>query len=102
MAPGVTKEIANRTTATIGNWALGGEPTGESREHTRELGLPPELEEAMGYVEATDRYESIAGALVGLAACINGTIVYNAIRKGIDLEGVTMTVRAGRPPDALR
>ncbi|MDG5817281.1 OsmC family peroxiredoxin [Natronococcus sp. A-GB7] len=93
-ASGVTEEVANRTTATIGDWALGGEEMGAEREHTLEFGLPPELEEAMGYVEATDRHEAIEGALAGLTACINGTIVYNAIREGIDLEGVTTAVRA--------
>ncbi|ELY60095.1 OsmC family protein [Natronococcus amylolyticus DSM 10524] len=93
-AAGATEAVANRTTATIGDWALGGDEMGAEREHTLEFGLPPELEEAMGYVEATDRHEAIEGALAGLTACINGTIVYNAIREGIDLEGVTTTVRA--------
>ncbi|MDJ1432456.1 OsmC family protein [Halostagnicola sp. A-GB9-2] len=93
-ASGVTEEVANRTTATIGDWALGGKKMGADREHSLEFGLPPELEEAMGYVEPTDRYEAIEGALAGLTACINGTIVYNAIREGIDVEEVTTTVRA--------
>ncbi|TYL40563.1 osmotically inducible protein OsmC [Natronococcus pandeyae] len=93
-ASGVAEEIANRTTATIGDWALGGDEMGDVREHTLEFGLPPELEEAMGYVESTDRHEAIEGALAGLTACINGTIVYNAIREGIDVEGVATTVRA--------
>lgn len=93
-ATGVTEEVANRTSATIGDWALGGEEMGADREHVLEFGLPPELEEAMAYVEPTDRYEAIEGALAGLTACINGTVVYNAIREGIDVEEVTTTVRA--------
>lgn len=93
-ATGDTEAVANRTTATIGEWALGGEEMGADREHTLEFGLPPELEEAMAYVEPTDRYEAIEGALAGLTACINGTIVYNAIREAIDVESVTTTVRA--------
>lgn len=93
-ASGTTEDVANRTTATVGEWDLGGEEMGEDREHAFELGLPPELEEAMGYLEPTDRYEAIETALVGLSACINGTIVYNAIREGIDVEDVTTTVRA--------
>jgi uncharacterized OsmC-like protein len=93
-ATGVAEEVANRTTATIGDWALGGEEMGGEREHVLEFGLPSELEEAMAYVEPTDRYEAIEGALAGLTACINGTIVYNAIREGIDVEEVTTTVRA--------
>ncbi|SFS91555.1 OsmC family protein [Halostagnicola kamekurae] len=93
-ATGVTEEVANRTTATIGDWALGGEEMGDDREHVLEFGLPPELEEAMAYVEPTDRYEAIEGALAGLTACINGTVVYNAIREGMNVEEVTTTVRA--------
>ncbi|RKD94695.1 OsmC family protein [Halopiger aswanensis] len=93
-ATGVTEPTANRTTTTIGDWALGGEAMGEEREHTLEFGLPPELEDAMGYLEPTDRYEAIEGALAGLTACINGTIAYNAIRDGIDVADVTTTVRA--------
>ncbi|RQG92723.1 OsmC family peroxiredoxin [Natrarchaeobius halalkaliphilus] len=93
-ATGDTEAVANRTTATIGDWALGGEEMGGDREHVLEFGLPPELEEAMAYVEPTDRYEAIEGALAGLTACINGTIVWNAIREGIDVDEVTTTVRA--------
>ncbi|SEH12391.1 OsmC-like protein [Natronorubrum sediminis] len=93
-ASGDTEAVANRTTATIGDWALGGDEMGDEREHVLEFGLPPELEAAMGYLEPTDRYEAIEGALAGLTACINGTIVWNAIREGIDVEDVTTTVRA--------
>lgn len=93
-ATGDAEAVANRTTATIGDWALGGEEMGADRDHVLEFGLPPELEEAMAYVEPTDRYEAIEGALAGLTACINGTIGYNAIREGIDVEEVTTTVRA--------
>lgn len=93
-ATGDGEAVANRTTATIGDWALGGDEMGANREHTLEFGLPPELEEAMGYVEPTDRYEAIEGALAGLTACINGTVVYNAIREDVDVESVTTTVRA--------
>ncbi|ELY44678.1 OsmC family protein [Natronorubrum sulfidifaciens] len=93
-ASGVTEDVANRTTATIGEWALGGEEMGEEREHVLEFGLPTELEDAMAYLEPTERYEAIEGALAGLTACINGTIVYNAIREGIEIDDVTTTVRA--------
>ncbi|WP_254531972.1 OsmC family protein [Natrinema gelatinilyticum] len=93
-ASGVTEEVANRTTATIGEWALGGEEMGADREHTLEFGLPPELEDAMGYLDPTDRYEAVEGALAGLTACINGTVVFNAIREDIEIDDVTTTVRA--------
>lgn len=92
-ATGRAEEVTNRTTATIGDWSLGGEEMGADREHTLHFGLPPELEEAMGFEEIEDRYEAIEGALAGLTACINGTIVFNAIREGIDVGEVTTRVR---------
>lgn len=93
-ATGVAEEVANRTTAIIADWGLGGEEMGIDREHTLEFGLPPELEEAMAYVEPTDHYEAIEGALAGLTACINGTIAYNALREGIEVDEVSTRVCA--------
>jgi hypothetical protein len=92
-ATGDAEEAANRTSATIGEWSLGGEEMGQSREYTLEFGLPEELEGAMGFVESTDRYEAIEGALAGLTACINGTIAFNAVREGIDVDDIHTTVR---------
>ncbi|MFC4988126.1 OsmC family protein [Saliphagus infecundisoli] len=93
-ASGDAEAVANRTTATIGPWGLGGDEMGGGREHTLEFGLPPELEETLGYLDPTGRYEAVEGALAGLTACINGTIVWNAIREGVPVEGVTTTVYA--------
>lgn len=93
-ATGVAEDVANRTIATIGEWGLGGEEMGATREHTLEFGLPRELEEAMAYVEPTERYEAVEGALAGLTACINGTIAFNAIREGINVDEVSTQVRA--------
>ncbi len=91
-ATGTSEPVANRTTATIGPWSLGGDEHGEDRSHTLRFGLPPEVEAAMGYTDVTDRYEAIEGALAALTACINGTISYNAIREGIEIDGVETTV----------
>ena len=92
-ASGTAEEAANRSTATIGSWSLGGSEMGQDREHTLRFGLPPELEEAMGYTGVEDRYEAIEVALAALTACINGTIGYGALRKGLEIENVTTTVR---------
>ncbi len=92
-ASGTAEEAANRTVATIGEWGLGGGEMGADRMHVLEFGLPPELEEAMDYVEPTDRYEAIEAALAGLTACINGTIVWNAMREGIAVDEVETRVR---------
>ena len=91
-AAGTSEDVINRTTATIGEWKLGGEPMGEDRDHTLQFGLPPEIEEAMGYTELEDRYESIETALAALTACINGTIGYNAVREGIAFDEVETKV----------
>ena len=92
-ASGIAEEVTNRTTATISDWSLGGQEQGRDRDHTLQFGLPPELEEAMGYTDVEDRYEAIEGALAGLTACINGTVVFNAIREGIHVEDVVTRVR---------
>jgi len=92
-ASGTAEETANRTTATIGGWSMGGEAMGEDRHHELRFGLPPELEEAMAYTDTEDRYEAIETALAALTACINGTIGYNALRTGLEIEDVTTTVR---------
>ncbi|WP_253736597.1 OsmC family protein [Halohasta salina] len=91
-ATGTSEEVLNRTTATISEWELGGERMGADREHTLRFGLPPEIEESMGYTELEDRQESIEVALAALTACINGTIGYNAVREGIDFDEVETMV----------
>ncbi len=89
---GTSEEVINRTTATISEWELGGERMGADREHTLRFGLPPEIEEAMGYTELDDRLEAIECALAALTACINGTIGYNALREGIAFDDIRTTV----------
>jgi len=91
-ATGTSEDVINRTTATISEWELGGERMGEDRDHSFEFGLPPEIEEAMGYTAPEDRYESIETALAALTTCINGTIGYNAVRDGLAFEDVETTV----------
>lgn len=92
-ATGASEDVANRTTATIGDVGMGSEDVGRHRDHTLQFGLPAELEAAMGYTDARDRYEAVEGALAALTACINGTVQFNALREGVDVESVTTTVR---------
>ena len=92
-AVGAGEGTVNRTTATIGEWGLGGEERGEDREYTLEFGLPAELEESMGYTDPEGRHEATEVALASLAACINGTVQYNAIRDGIEVDEVETRVR---------
>lgn len=96
-ATGDAETVANRTTATVSDWSLGGDEMGADRDHQLHFGLPPELEEAMAFTDPEDRYEAIEGALAALTACINGTIVFNAIREGIPVEDVR--TRVGIPTD---
>jgi uncharacterized OsmC-like protein len=91
-ASGTSEDVINRTTATISEWELGGETMGDDRNHTLLFGLPPEIEETMGYTEVEDRYEAIECTLAALTSCINGTIGYNAIREGLSFEDVETTV----------
>lgn len=91
-AAGVAEDVANRTTATISEFALGGEELATDREHVLEYGLAPELESEMGFENPTDRFEAVEGALASLTACLNGTMVLNAIRQGIEIEDVSTNV----------
>jgi uncharacterized OsmC-like protein len=91
-ATGTAEDVTNRTTATIDEWSLGGEEKGRNRDHELRFGLPSELEESMGFTDPGERYEAIEGALASLTACINGTVVLNAIRDGIPVEDVRTRV----------
>lgn len=91
-ARGDSEAAANRTTATIGSYGLGDDEGGTNRDHQLRFGLPVELESEMGFLDPTERYEAVEGALAGLTACLNGTIVFNALREGIPVESVRTAV----------
>ncbi|WP_267641552.1 OsmC family protein [Haloarchaeobius amylolyticus] len=100
-ATGTTEDVAVHTKSTIGEFVMGEEARGHDREYTIDVGLPAEMEDAMGYVDPVDRCEAIELALAGLTACINGTVQLNAMREGIAVEDVTTTVSVPFDPRVL-
>ncbi len=92
-ATGEGEDTVNRTTATISDYGHAGEEKGQDRDHTLHFGLPEGLEKGLGFTDPEDRYEAIEGALAGLTACINGTIQFNAVREGIQVDAVETHVR---------
>ena len=91
-ATGSNDDAVNRTTATIDDYTHAGEDHGADRGHELHFGLPTGVEEGLGFTDPADRYEAIEGALAGLTACINGTIQFNALRDGIQVDGVETRV----------
>ncbi|WP_439028197.1 OsmC family protein [Haloarchaeobius sp. DT45] len=100
-ATGTTEDVAVHTESTIGEFVMGDETKGTDRNYTMAVGLPAEVEEAMGYTDPMDRCEAVELALAGLTACINGTIQLNAMREGIAVEDVTTTVSIPFDPRVL-
>ncbi|AQL42924.1 hypothetical protein BV210_09440 [Halorientalis sp. IM1011] len=91
-ARGESEDVAARTAASVGEWSLGGEEMGADREHEFSFGVPPEIEAEMGFSEPADRIEAVETALSAVAACINATVAYNALRDGIDVGDTETTV----------
>ncbi|WP_435320098.1 OsmC family protein [Haloarchaeobius sp. TZWSO28] len=100
-ATGTTEDVAVHTEATIGEFVMGDEAKGADREYTIEVGLPAEMEDAMGFTDPVDRCEAVELALAGLTACINGTVQLNAMREGIAVEDVTTSVSVPFDPRVL-
>jgi len=100
-ARGVGEDVVGRTTATIGEWELGGEEMGQDRHHELHYGVPEEIEEAVGSADPTDRIEAVETALSAVTACINGTIQFNALREGMDVHEIEASVSISFEPQAL-
>lgn len=100
-ARGVGEDVLARTTATVGEWQLGGEEMGQDRDHELHYGVPEEIETAVGSADPTDRIEAVETALSALTACINGTIQFNALREGMDVQEVETSVSISVDPQVL-
>lgn len=93
-ATGTYEGRAIHTTAKTGPYTLGdGEIDRLAREYTYHFGGHREVEEAVGFVDPTDRPEVIETALAALAGCLNAAISMSALAQGVDLEALETTVR---------
>lgn len=92
-ATGVYEGRAIHTKATTGPYALGGEEIDRiAREYTHHFGGHREVEEAVGFVDPTDRPEVIETALAALTGCINAAVSMSALVRGIELDELETTV----------
>ena len=91
---GVYEGRAIHTTARTGPYTLGGQKIDRvAREYVTHFGGHREVEEAVGFVDPTDRREVIETALAALSGCLNAAISMSALAKGIDLEELGTTIR---------
>lgn len=93
-AEGTYEGRAIHTAAKTGPYTLGGEKIDRvARENTYHFGGHKEVEEAVGFVDPTDRPEVIETALAALAGCLNAAISMSALAQGINLSDLETTVR---------
>lgn len=93
-ATGVYEGRAIHTKASTGPYTLGGREIDRvAREYTTHFGGHREVEDAVGFVDPTDRREVIESALAALSGCLNAAISMSALAKGIDLEELETAVR---------
>ena len=90
---GVWEGHSGRSMVHIGPYDLGGQHIDRpTRQYTFAYGAWKEVEEAVGFVGATDRLEPVEMALSAVAACLTNSIALNAPRHGIKLEGLEIKV----------
>lgn len=98
-ATGTYEGRAIHTKATTGPYTLGGGTIDRvAREYSYHFGGHREVEEAVGFVDPTDRPEVIETALAALTGCINAAVSMSAIAAGIDLDGLETTVNVAWDP----
>jgi len=84
------------------SYSLGGEEFDRvARESTHHLGGHKEVEEAVGFVDPTDREEAIEVALAALTGCINGSISLSAVQAGVDIDELETTVSVDFDPSVF-
>ena len=84
------------------SYTLGGEEIDRmARGYTQHFGGHKEVEEAVGFVDPTDREEAIEVALASLTACINGAISLSAVQAGVDIDELQTTVSVDFDPSVF-
>ena len=84
------------------SYSLGGQEIDRvGREYTQHFGGHREVEEAVGFVDPTDREEAIEVALAALTGCINGSISLSAVQSGVDIDELETTVTVDFDPSVF-
>ena len=92
-ATGLYEGRAIHTTAKTGSYTLGGEEIDRiARETTYHFGGHKEVEDAVGFVDPTDRPEVTETTLAALCGCLNAAISMSALAAGVDLDELETTV----------
>ncbi|WP_311170362.1 OsmC family protein [Halobellus ordinarius] len=84
------------------SYSLGGQEINRvGRENTQHFGGHREVEDAVGFVDPTDREEAIEVALAALTGCINGSISLSAVQSGVDIDELETTVTVDFDPSVF-
>jgi uncharacterized OsmC-like protein len=93
---------AGRSTIHIGRFAIDGDSVNrDTRHYTFPFGAWREVEGLIGVEGPTDRMEPVEMALAATAACLINSISFNAVRLGIDTEGLEIMVKTTVDPRVL-
>jgi uncharacterized OsmC-like protein len=88
-ASGTAEGRAVHTHASTGAYTLGGQRIDRiARQYSYHFGAHREVEDALGFVDPTDREQETEVALAALAGCINAVVTVSAAERGIDLSSL--------------
>jgi hypothetical protein len=86
-ASGTGEGRAVHTHATTGAYTLGGNRIDRiARRYDYHFGAHREVEDALGFVDPTDRPQETEVALAALSGCVNAVVSISAAERGVELE----------------
>ena len=98
-ASGTAEGRAVHTHATTGAYTLGGQRIDRiARRYNYHFGAHREVEDALGFVDPTDREQETEVALAALAGCINAVVTVSAAERGIDLASLRTDIAISWDP----
>lgn len=98
-ASGTAEGRAVHTHAKTGAYTLGGTRIDRiARRYDYHFGAHREVEEALGFVDPTDRPQETEVTLAALSGCINAVVSLSAAERGIDLDTLRTDVAATWDP----
>ncbi len=101
-ASGTGEGRAVHTHATTGSYTLGGNRIDRiARRYDYHFGAHREVEEALGFVDPTDRPQETEVALAALSGCINAVVSISAAERGIDIQMLRTDVAVTWDPAAF-